>query len=304
MFKQYTVVNMQQQLDYNLLKIFTILVEKGSYTQAAKHFNCPKSKISRAITRLEEELNLQLVRRTTREVVITSLGLELNKKIQKHFEIIESDVSAITNMSKNVSGVLRVTASEDMAQAVLVDLVVNYTRLYPNVKVDMVITNEFLNLNKENVDIGIRIGKLKDSSLIQRKLLDLHVIMVATPNYIKTHGDVNSVKDLKNHNMLLFKEGVGFHELFSLNKTTVKLNSNISTNSFPTLLNMALNDKGIAYLPDFFCQKYLESGELVRVLPSKRGIKRPLHMVYTQSKVVPNTIRTFIDEAIKKQEIR
>jgi LysR family transcriptional regulator for bpeEF and oprC len=234
-------------MDYNLLKTFVKVSELGSFTKAAKILNQPKSRVSRAIARLESELDVQLVRRTTRKTTLTIPGQEFFQNISPLLNSIDNETIRVSNQQEEMSGTIRITASQDIGQTLVSKVISLYSSKYPRVQFETKITNDFLDLTKENIDIAFRAGKLKDSSLIQKKFISTHFIIVCSKKYVETFGAPTSLEDLDNHKFLSFKR----LEKDFFNKSVI-LSPIVTTDSIPMLLNMILNNDGIGILPSFF----------------------------------------------------
>lgn len=278
----------------HLLNIFCKVAELGSFTKAAKALNSPKSRVSRSISTLEEELGVQLIRRTTRQINLTTSGEDFFTKVSPLINKINSEIDSIKGSKDEMSGVIKITAPEDMAQTILSDIISRYVRKYPNMEVQSVITNDFLDLGKEKIDLALRVGKLEDSNLIQSKLTEVTLVLIATKTYLAKFGTPKEFSDLSDHRFLSFKklnpEFLNFNKGF-------KIKTVATSDSFSMLLNLALNNEGISILPDYYCKKYLESGELVRVLTKWKGRKSTVHMVYSPTKSLPLKVREFINIA-------
>ena len=284
-------------MDLNLLKTFLKLSELGSFTKAALVLKQPKSRVSRGISRLEEDLGIQLVNRTTRHTSLTNAGKELFQRTRHLMEELEQEILSIAEEG-GIQGPFRITAPEDMAQTILGEILSEFTSLYPKVEVQSVITNEFLNLNRENIDLALRVGRLKDSNLIQRKLRDVYLIMVGSREYLTTYGRPKNFEDLVHHKLLQFKE-FDFNKIFGLKEK--KLVPTFQSDSFSMLSQMAKRGNGLAILPDFYGKRPIESGELERIFPFWRGKKDTIHMVFPSKKNLSKKTRAFIDLAIKLQ---
>lgn len=279
-------------IDFNLLRTFSKVAELGSFTQAAIVLNQPKSGVSRAIARLEGDLGVELVRRTTRKTSLTSEGLELYQKITPHLIEIQNELISIQDLQNEMVGTIRITTADSFAQNTLVPIISKYSAKYPNVRIEMVITNEYVDLVKENIDIAFRAGKLKDSTLLQKKFIPTSFILVCSKKYIEKFSKPNTLEDLKNHKYMSFKP----LEKLILNKA-VSLKPILVTDSLPMLLKLALNGDGITMLPDFLCQEYLSSKELISVIPSWRSKNENVHILYPPTKNLSKRVKAFIDLA-------
>ena len=277
-------------LDYNLLKTFAKVSELGSFTKAAKVLNQPKSRVSRAIARLEEEVGVELIRRTTRRTSLTNVGQELYEGITPHLNGIRDELIRVGEKQEEMVGTIRITTADSFAQYILPQIICEYNSKYPKVKVEVVITNQYLDLVEENIDLAFRAGKLQSSSLIQKKFMATSFILVCSRAYINKYSSPSSIEDLKNHRFLSFKP---------IEKTFIdrgiNLEASVTTDSFPMLLKMALEGSGITILPNFLCEKHLVSNELVRVIPSWEIQSSNHHILYPPTKNLSKKVREFIN---------
>lgn len=281
---------MEQSIDLNLIRTFIAVAQLGSFTKAANALGQPKSRVSRAITKLESDLRAQLVRRTTRQSALTSAGEKFYKSTKKLIEDIDYQVSIVNSSEQEISGTLKITAPDDMSNSILPPLISQFQIKYPKVQIQIHITNHFVDLIKENIDIAFRIGNLKDSNLIQKKLMSVQLIMVASPHYLKSRIRPIQIKDLEKHNFIPF-------HLYSTRDIFKKLNlyPSIISDSFQFSLAMALEGNAITMLPDFFAKKYLEEKKLERIIPSWSGDLSGMQLVYSPTKQLAPQVRSFID---------
>jgi DNA-binding transcriptional LysR family regulator len=285
-------------MDLNLIKTFNTVARLGSFTKAANALKQPKSRISRAISKLEENLATQLIRRTTRQSVLTTAGQSFYDATYKLIEELEYQVSIANTIDEEVSGSLRVTAPEDMSNSILPSLISSFQNRFPKVRIDLKITNSFVDLIKDNIDIAFRIGNLKDSNLIQKKIMSVNLILVASKGYLKSHALPKEIKDLKEHKFIPFylyteKEEFKKHNLKPM----------IISDSFQLSLAMALEGHGVTMLPDFFARKYIDSDELIRIIPSWSGNNSTMRLIYSPTKRLPSQVRAFIDFTTKKMSL-
>lgn len=279
-------------MDYNLLKIFIKVAELGSFTQAAKALNQPKSRVSRGIARLESQLGASLIQRTTRKTSLTLIGQELHQNIAPLVGSLQQELTRVSQYQQDMAGVIRVTASEDIGQLVVSPLISTFVAKYPDVQFETVITNEFLDLTDSKIDIAFRAGRLKDSSLKQRKILDAGFILVCSPDYVEKFGCPATVEDLTHHRFLSFrrKEKTFF-------KGCGPITPVIISDSITMLLNLALKGGGITALPDFFCKAHLAEKSLTRIIPSWSSKAEGIHIVFPPAKSQSKKVRAFIDLA-------
>ena len=279
-------------IDLNLLVIFSKVLELGSFTKAAQALRRPKSRISRAISKLEYEVGAQLIRRTTRKISPTSQGLEFFKAISPLINGIQSEMTALRNSQDEMVGNLRVTAPQDLGQNIVTKIISKFIKIYPGVKVETIITNDFLDLTKENIDLCFRAGKLHDSSLIQKLFMKTDFTIVASKSYIEKFGAPKKLDDLNKHHFLSFngKEKSWLKEVKDINPI-------VKSDSFPMILSMVLNDDGIGILPTLISHKYIKSGEILQLFPDWKSPTDKIHFVYQKGNVSSKILKAFINTA-------
>lgn len=283
-------------MDLNLLKSFLAVAEHGSFTQAARRLKQPKSRVSRAIQRLESELGLQLLQRTTRQTRLTEAGLNLFQQNQPLLRQLEQNLQHAAEAHCTLSGTLHLTAPEDFAQAVLRPLLEDFRTQYPEIRFALHLGNTYLDLIGQQLDLAFRIGQLEDTSLMQRVLGQVRLILVAAPVYLARAGQPDALADLKRFELLRFVNDNPYTASSILPEEILPLSSSaFACNQFSLLYQLALNGQGIATLPDFYAREALASGQLVRVLPHWAGAPRNIHLLYPPTLSLPLRTRRLID---------
>lgn len=282
-------------LDLNLLRTFCKVAELGSFTKAAKQLKQPKSRVSRAISRLENQMNIQLLRRTTRQITLTDTGRELFQNTHYLLESLQSEIVQVAINSDSISGPLKLSAPEDFGQCVLNQLIPKFLELYPDIQFDLIFTNSYLNLMAHEVDIAFRIGPLEESNMIKKKLGQIRVILLAAPSYIKTFGSPERYTDLHKFNLLSFHNEKKALSIIERDFPELELAADIKCNHFSTLYQMAIHGQGIATIPDFFARQALREGQLIHVLQEWSTPPHDIHLLYSPMKKMPLKIRKFID---------
>ncbi len=280
----------------NLLSTYCKVVELGSFSKAAIFLQQPKSRVSRAISRLEDSLNTHLIKRTTRQFSLTESGVRLFERIQPLIRELENELARIESSARSdeISGTLTISAPEDFGQFILGDMIKAFRIIHPNLGIKVHLTNEFLDFAKHNIDLAIRFVRLTDSPLVQAKFGEVKMILVASTKYLQKFGTPKKVEDLAEHKLIFFLTNNG---TITLGAIKAPLPNSISCNSFPMLFNMVKSDQGIGLVPDFLCKEELKGGEVQRVLVSHEPSATSFHIVYPQSKALPKRVREFIDFA-------
>lgn len=281
--------------DLNLLKVFLKVAELGSFTQAAHVLKQPKSRVSRSIARLETELNSQLIRRTTRSMHLTTAGRDLQTKISGPFARIQSDLKLMMEDSQEIQGILRVTTPEDLGHMILTPLLIEFSKRHPDLQFDIVITNSFLDLTRHDIDVAIRVGQLKDSSFIAKKLGQVELVFVATPDYLAQHGTPKNVQELHNHPVFLFNSD-NYAQIFQGKNTHLTLKPKLSANSFLSIYNWVIQGLGVGLLPNFFCRDAIHQEVLTRITLPALSPPVTIQLLYhANRKNLPVRARLFID---------
>lgn len=289
-------------MNYNLLKIFIKVAEFGSFTKAAKQLNQPKSRISRSISRLEEDLKTELIKRSTRSVNLTEAGKNLYQETQGLIHQLEKKVESIAHKSDEISGTLSISAPLDFGENVMPNLICEFTEIYPQINFRILLSDSYLDLMANDIDLALRVGRLKDSALKQKKITDTQLILVASKEYIDLKGRPKSWDEVSGYDLLSFWNENHQDPLEKMYKK-YSLSPTIRANSFPMLKQLALASKGIALLPDTLCQREMNNRELIRILPTWGHTKSPLQIVFSGSRNLPKKTRAFIDFLTEKKDL-
>src|SRR6185295_17611582 len=200
-------------MDLNRLAIFVRVVEASSFTGAARALGLRKSSVSRGVTRLEEELGVRLLHRTTRSLALTDAGRVYFDSVREALSGVEEATAGVKEMGHEPQGTIRVTAVPDFAATFLAPLVSRFVRRYPKIHVDLVLTSRSVDLIDEGIDIAVRGGKLKDSSLVARKIFNTDLQLFAAPSYLRRRGVPKRLRDLTAHDFLLYRPEGGKNTL-------------------------------------------------------------------------------------------
>ena len=293
-------IGKREEFDLNEMAIFVHVVEAGSFTGAAKNLGLPKSTVSRKITQLEERLGVRLIQRTTRSLRLTDTGNAYYNQCARILGEIEEANIAVTQMQSTPTGTLRLTAPLLFGSTVLSGLVAEYMDQHPQVTVDMLLSDQCLDLVQEGVDIAFRIGQLEDSSLIGRYLGDVRGILCASPDYIAAHGTPTNPEQLSDHQLLTqaawnnwTMQGPDDEQM------TVQIKPRLQVNDFASLYTLALSGAGITPLPLLIASPAIRSGDLVPLLPEWPFEASPIHALYPSNRHLSAKVRSFVDFIIE-----
>ncbi|MBL4848087.1 MAG: LysR family transcriptional regulator [Planctomycetes bacterium] len=278
--------------------IFAQVVDQGSFTAAARILDLPKSSVSRRVSRLEGQLGVQLLRRTTRRLDLTDAGRAFYARAAQAAEALVAAEQAVTSMLDEPLGRLRVTAPVELGTR-LFEVLLGFTAAYPQVRLDLELTNRYVNLVEEGYDAALRGGRAPEGSLTGRSLGVGESVLVASPSYLAGAGAVRRVTDIAKHDCILFPSWVsgGAWSLTNGRKTTVvPVRGRLTVNNLEAIRLGALAGLGLTLLPNHHCAADLAAGTLVRVLPRwSNSNKAGLFVVYSRTRFLSAKVRALAD---------
>ena len=287
--------------DLNAIHCFVKTVQLKSITAAAKALGVPKSSVSRKISGLEKELGTGLLIRTTRSLNLTEAGQTYFGHAVKAMENIESAQHAIDTSRQTVQGNLRITAPIDFSVGPLPKLVGEFLKRFPLVNVELMFSERVVDLVGENIDLAFRIGTLKDSTLIARKLMPLRGHIVASSDWLKTRGEPRNPQAIQAHECLNFTPG-GQTMKWTLKgpngRVTLVPKSRFAANHMFALKQATIDGLGFAVIPASMIVDELANQTLKIVCANWELQGGQLSLVYPNQKFLPPKLRYFIDFAV------
>lgn len=283
-----TAVNLQ------LLVVFCAVAEQTSFSKAATKLGVAKGTVSRSIAQLESLLEVELIHRTTHHVSLSTAGVELYARTRTHLSALQAAVTELPELSEDPSGVLRMTAPHDFGSIVLPSLLAAFSRRYPDVRFDVRLTGERVDLVKEGYDLAIRaaVGQLKDSTLTMRRLLQTSASFYAAPSYIARRGRTRRLGD-ENHIWILHPS---LAPILKLETEHVKF----MVDDFQMARDLGRDGAGIVLLPSFVARDYVREGLLEEIgLPDVAVLQGNLVLLYPSSGQVPRKTAAFRDYLVE-----
>jgi LysR family transcriptional regulator, regulator for bpeEF and oprC len=292
--------------DLNDTLIFAKVVEQGSFTAAAKSLGLPKTTVSRKVQELEERLGAQLLNRTTRKLGLTEAGAVYHDHSARIARDLEEAESAVNQLQGGPRGWLRVSAPYSIGVMWIAPLLSEFHQRYPEVRIDMQLGNEKVDLIASDIDVALRIGALPDSSLVARRLDGFRTQIYASPEYIRQHGEPLHPDDLQHHRVLAFSKhrhgnrfswplatAGGALQEFTVNPVFV------SNDPMP-LQGAMLCGEGLMFSSDVSIKPFVESGQAVRVLGGWVGPEMDFNAVFTRGRVPSPKVRAFVDFLVER----
>jgi DNA-binding transcriptional LysR family regulator len=293
-------------MDYNRVSLFVRVVKHGSFTAAAREAGLPKSSVSRSVLRLEEELRVRLLQRTTRKLVLTELGQAFYESVAGAMGTLDDAERTAQERGREVRGTVRLTAPPDLE---LAHALAEFNVKYPLIRVEVVLTPRRVDLVAEGFDLALRAGRLDDSSLVAHRIGDTDLIFVAAPGYLKKKGRPRKLSDLSSHRFALY-QGLAQHRLLSFagpdgEEASIEMEGTLMGDDLRFCRDLAEAAAGIALLPLPIVVSAIEAGRLELVLPGwKLAGSSALFLLLPSAKYVPRRVaalRDFLVEWLRRE---
>jgi DNA-binding transcriptional LysR family regulator len=281
------------------MEAFASVVDQGGFTDAARKMGLSKSAISKHVSSLEARLGARLLNRTTRRVSPTEIGLAYYDKARRVLDDASEADAMVTSMQSTPRGSLNLSVPTDFGSNHISRALGAFLHRYPEINVNMVLNNRFVELVSEGFDLAIRIGDLQDSSLRARKLAESNVKIIGAPKYFENHGYPLKIDDLSQHKLLHYSN----HSSGNVWKLTspsgekrhIRAGGSLTVNDGQSLLQAAEAGLGIAYLPSFLYHEAVDEGRLVEAMPSLPVETYAIHAIYPPGLYTQPKLRAFID---------
>jgi DNA-binding transcriptional LysR family regulator len=281
-------------MDLNRVSAFVRVVHDGSFTAAARALGLPKSSISRSVAQLEQDLGIRLLHRTTRQLHLTDAGSAFYERVSRALGDIDEATAAASDTQSELSGVVRITAPVDLGVWSLAPIVARFVKKHPKIRVEVSLSGRVVDLVAEGFDLAVRAGPLRDSSLIARRVGELQSVPYASPKYLARRGVPKELKDLAQHDCVLFRATNGRATWQLAGKdgalASAEVTGPVVTDDMSFVRKAVLAGSGIGILPTFLCARAEVMGKLVRVLPNWSLNGAVLHIAYPSARFVPQRV--------------
>ena len=283
--------------DLNSLVIFAKVVEAKSFSEAARRLKMPTSTVSRRVADLEGQLGVRLIERSTRSLRLTDVGSEVFEQARHSSEISEAVDNIASNHLSTVSGELRVASPPSISDSFLAPLIGAFQASYPNVRLQVFITDRIVDQIAEGVDLAFRVDPLlKDSSLVARKILTYRHQLVASPTYLAGRKPPQKPQDLLQHRLLAFSFWKPVNVWTFVNgkkKETLTFHPHLSMNDYAGLAAALLASAGIGDLPPLVQPALLREGKLIEVMPNWHFSSFHMWIVHLGNRYLTRPVRVF-----------
>jgi DNA-binding transcriptional LysR family regulator len=286
-------------------RFFAMVAVTGSFSATARHFQVPASSVSRFIAALEREIGQQLLYRNTRAVKLTDAGERYYVQIREILELLDAADEEVTGKAGSIRGLVRINAPVAFGHLHIVKLLNGLYAQYPELTVDLSVTDAYIDPVQEGADITFRVGHLEDSGLIGRKICDQHYVLAASAEYLEKHGAPQSPEALRHHACLVYKGSGGpqrwyFRRPQSEASEIIEVHGPLRSNDGEVLLQAALAGRGIVFFPSWlFSKESFKSKQMIRLLPEWIGAVEPtpsqIHLLSPENRLRSQKVRVVWD---------
>jgi DNA-binding transcriptional LysR family regulator len=291
-------------IDLNRVAALIDVVEARSFTAAAKARGVPKSSLSRAVTRLEQELGVVLLQRTTRKLALTEEGRSYVARAREALALLSEAREAILESDHEPRGSVRLSSVPDPNGRLLAGPLLRFLEKYPRIQLEVSLSPRFVDLVEEGFDLAVRAsGKLNDSSLVVRRVGGTPQRMVAAPSYLQRRGLPKRLQDIAQHDCILFRAARGTQRWTLTSKAgpeSVEVRGPLNIDDFPFVLQMCLAGAGIALVPRMLSEEHVVAGALVPVLPAYQMQAGSVYLVYPAARHLPRRVALLRDHHVEE----
>ena len=285
--------------DLNDIAVFVKVAQFESFSRAARALGMPVSTVSRKVTSLENQLGVTLMQRTTRKLSLTAQGRAYYNQCSEPLSYLFDAENALTQTQTKPEGLLKISVPVIMGQEPFYQFLSAFLKRYPRVQVDLFITNLFVDLIADNIDVAIRFGELRDSTIIAKRIGRSVRYLVASPHYLKGRTPPAKPEDLVNHQCILLNGRNNEAEWHLVNgRKSVKLHVSgpVSSRDFQSVSAFTYKGHGIGLLPSNYCEEEIRRRIVVRILPEWSSPEIFVHVVYPTRRFIPSKRQVFLDE--------
>ncbi|HEY9038997.1 MAG TPA: LysR substrate-binding domain-containing protein [Roseovarius sp.] len=280
--------------------VFIAVVKAASFAGAARALGITSSAVSKQVQNLEQDLQVKLLNRTTRNVSVTEEGALYYERAGRALQDLQDAQEQIYELKSRPRGPLKVSLPQSFGIKYFGAAIATFAAQYPEVELDVSLDERFVDIVSEGFDLAVRIGSLKDTSLIARRMAACPFVLCASASYLATHGTPGKPDDLAGHNVLAFTGNSGLHEWRYQDAAggngNVSLHGNFKADSGDILCSAALQGVGIAILPVFYVAEHLRTQALRAILPDfVTSPQRDIYAVFQPNRFQSTRLRLFVD---------
>jgi LysR family transcriptional regulator for bpeEF and oprC len=288
------------------MAVFRRVVEAKSFSAVARETNMSQSTVSKHIAALEERLDTKLLNRSTRSLKLTEAGKEYYHHCIRILNDFQEAEASVGKGKIKPTGNLRISTSAAFGRTFILPNLNEFLESYPDINIDLLFDDNYVDLVKKGIDLAIRIGPLADSTLIARKIGTSPRIVVASPDYLVKHGRPKKPADLIKHNCLFYSLQKT-PDLWYFNSTqegdeSIHVNGRLIASSPDAICDATIEGVGISIICEWYARKYIKQGRLKMILPDYKPTTYDIHAVYPERRFVPQKVKRMIEFLADKLE--
>ena len=284
---------------WEAIEAFVRVVDSGSFSLAADKLGVSKSHVSRLIAQLENQLDVLLLNRTTRVISLTDAGQSFYPTCRDMLTTLEEAEQALMDRQHQARGLLNVSVAGQFGEDYLAPAAIKFMAKYPQVEVHIDFSNRLVDLVSEGYDLAIRAGRLRDSSLIARRIAPRKLYICASPNYFERCGEPKDLQSLRNHNCL-----IGTLQTWRFREESRHLDLRVEgkwrSNNGRALVHAALAGMGLVQLPSLYLEEHIQSGQLRKTLEDFYPTDTGTWAVYPSNRHMSQKVRLFINFLVEE----
>ena len=285
---------------FGAMKVFVRVVESGSFTKAADVLQLPPPSVSRTVQVLEEHLGTRLLNRTTRRISITEDGQIYYERCVKVLGDVDDMEASLSSAKISPRGKIKVSLPALMANTIVIPALPEFLNAYPEIEVEMALTDRQIDIVEEGVDCVIRVGELADSGLIAKRIGSFTGLIVAAPSYLKKYGVPTTLDDLKNHIAVNYVSGTSgrvqaWDFMVDGKIESIYMKGQVALSDANCYLACGIAGLGIMKGSHYSLDRYIQSGELCEILKDCLSPSRPVSILYPPNRHLSRKLRLFID---------
>ncbi|MDD0824825.1 LysR family transcriptional regulator [Mannheimia sp. AT1] len=279
----------------NAISLFCKVIETQSFTQAAQQAQISLPMASKLVAQLEEHLNVRLLQRTTRKITPTEAGLLYYQHCLPILNELKEADASVSNISSTLQGKITMSVPMDFGSRFIAPYLGRFMEDYPNLELHIEFSDRRVDVIAEGFDLVLRIGSLADSSIVAKKIADSHLVLAASPTYLKKFGEPKNLDKLTKTDCLLYENHTQWKFMQNGQKYNVKPEGKIYSNNGYALVQMAKAGFGIINIPKFLIKEELNSGELVPIMPFLEQETLQISLLYPNRRYLSPKVRVLID---------
>lgn len=284
------------------IRLFTQTVDAGSFSEVGRRLGIAPSSVSRQVAALEDSVGARLLQRTTRKLSLTEAGRLYHQRVARILGELDEATAAVSDLEKAPRGVLQVNGPIAFGVRHITPAIPEFLARYPQVRIELTLTDSFVDLVEAGADVAVRVGELEDSSLVARRLARNRRILCASPDYLARAGTPEHPQDLASHNCLIYTRHHG-NVIWRLGgaegPVDVRVDGNLRTNNTEAVHAAVIRGLGVALLPTWLVGQEVQCGRLADVLGGYRAASGALdtgiHALYPAHRHLSSKVRAFVD---------